>query len=144
MLLLDDLFRITARRYPNNTSTVYQEERFTFKETDERINRLANALLDIGVKKGDRVAMMQTDCHQFVETDFAVSRIGAVYVPLNYRLREAELEYLLNDSGSTVFFVGKRYTSEALAELLVLYGERAHLSRVDNGLFCRVWLCFIW
>ncbi|MHB1420158.1 MAG: AMP-binding protein, partial [Bacillota bacterium] len=109
MLLLGDLFRIIAKRHPENTSIVYEDLRFTFRETDTRINRLANGLLDLGVKKGDRVAIMQTDCHQYVELDFAVARIGAVYVPLNYRLRETEIEYLVNDSGSTIFFVGDRY-----------------------------------
>lgn len=109
MFLIGDILPMVARKYPNHTSIVTEDHRFTFKESNERMLRLANSLIKLGVKKGDRVAIMQTNGHQYLETMLATAHIGAIFVSINYRLREEEIEYLINDSGSTVFFVGKRY-----------------------------------
>jgi O-succinylbenzoate-CoA ligase len=76
--------------------------RLTFRDINARSNRVANALRLLGVKKGDRVGLMLLNGAEFVETFFAVAKIGAINVPLNFRLVADELEFILKDSGVTV------------------------------------------
>ncbi|BAV66735.1 2-succinylbenzoyl-CoA synthetase (plasmid) [Sphingobium amiense] len=73
--------------------------RLTFKELNERSNRLANAFVEAGVKVGERVGILTMNGAEFVESYFALAKIGAVVVPLNWRLVPDELEFILRDSG---------------------------------------------
>ncbi len=73
--------------------------RLTFAEMNARCNRVANAFLAAGVVPGDRVALLLMNCAEFLETFFALAKIGAVAVPLNWRLVPDELEFILADSG---------------------------------------------
>ncbi len=73
------------------------------------MNRLGNALLKLGVQKGDRVAMMQVNTNQCVEAYFAAAKIGGIYVPLNFRAKGNELTYMLNTAEANTIFIGDRY-----------------------------------
>jgi fatty-acyl-CoA synthase len=75
---------------------------YTYAEFGDRVNQLSNALLDVGVEQGDRVALISGNTHYFLETQFAVQQIGAVYVPINYRLIPRDYEYILTDSEAVV------------------------------------------
>ena len=95
--------------------------RFTYAELDRRTNKVANALRATGVGKGDRVALLLTNGVEFVETFLAVAKIGAVVVPLNWRLVPDELEFILKDSGSrTLVFAG-----DFVAAVAELHGRGA-------------------
>ncbi len=94
---------------PDKAAIVFEGKRYTFNQLNERVNRIGNALLKMGVKKGDRVAMLQVNTNQCVETYFAVAKIGAIYVPLNFRAKGSELTYMLNSSGSETILMGERY-----------------------------------
>lgn len=98
---------------PDNEVIVFEGKRFTFTQLNERVNRLGNALSSLGVEKGDRVGMLQINCNQCVEAYFAVAKIGAIYVPLNFRAKGNELTYMLNSSEANTLFVGERYTDLA-------------------------------
>ena len=76
-------------------------ERLTFSELNERCNQTANAFLAAGVSKGERVGLLLMNSPEFVESYFALAKIGAVVVPLNWRLVADELEFILKDSGTT-------------------------------------------
>ena len=76
-------------------------ERLTFSELNERCNQTANAFLAAGVSKGERVGLLLMNSPEFVESYFALAKIGAVVVPLNWRLIADELEFILKDSGTT-------------------------------------------
>jgi len=91
-----------AQICPHREATVEFERnrRFTFAELNARANRIANALLRDGIAPGDRVATLLKNSVEFVETYFAAAKIGAVLVPLNWRLVAAEIAYILQDSGS--------------------------------------------
>ncbi len=82
---------------------VFGEQRITYDELAERIARLSSALRDRGVSKGDRVAYLGNNHPSFLETLFAVASLGAVFVPLNTRLAAPELEYMLENSGASLF-----------------------------------------
>ena len=75
------------------------------------MNRLANALADLGIGAGDRVAMLQVNCNQYIEAYFATAKLDAVFVPINYRTREDELTHMLNDAAPKAIFVGARYVN---------------------------------
>lgn len=77
-----------------------RQRRFTFEQLNGRANRVANALLQQGITAGDRVAVLLNNGIEFVETYFAVAKIGAVLVPVNCRLVAAEISYILQDSGA--------------------------------------------
>ncbi len=94
---------------PDKTATVFEGKRYTFSQLNDRVNSLANALSNLGVDKGDRVAMLQVNCNQCVETYFATAKLGAIYVPLNFRAKGDELTYMLNSSEANTLFVGERY-----------------------------------
>ena len=76
-------------------------ERLTFAELNARSCRLANAFLSEGVTKGERIGLLLGNCAEFMEAYFALAKIGAVGVPLNWRLVANELEFILKDSGTT-------------------------------------------
>lgn len=83
--------------------------RLTFDELNQRCNQIANGLRTLGIKPGDRVAIALMNSAEFVETYFAIAKIGAVIVPLNWRLVPDELEFILKDSGSTTLVFGEEF-----------------------------------
>lgn len=91
-----------AQICPNREAFVEFERnrRFTFTELNDRTNRVANALLKKGICPGDRVASLLKNSIEFVETYFAAAKIGAVMVPVNWRLVAGEIAYILQDAGA--------------------------------------------
>ena len=104
-----EFLTIAATICPDRTAIVFEEKRYTFTELSERANRLANAMANLGVKKGDRVALLQVNCNQCVETYFATAKLGAIYVPLNFRAKADEHDYMLNFAEVNTLFMGDRY-----------------------------------
>ena len=75
---------------------------YTYDELNDRVNELAHVLADRGIEKGDKVALLAPNTHYFIETLYATNKLGAVFVPMNYRLTADELEYILNDCDAEV------------------------------------------
>ena len=88
---------------------VWANKRFTYAELNDRTNQVVNAISPM-VKKGDRVALLMMNSHEFITAFFAIAKLGAVVVPLNWRLVPDELEFILKDSGSTVLFYSEEFT----------------------------------
>ncbi len=87
-------------RYPERPAWLDGDTVVSFHEAEARVNRLANALIDLGGRGGDRVGMLLPNCHQGLETILAPMKAGMAVVPMNARLQPREHEYLLNDSGA--------------------------------------------
>jgi len=87
----------------------FEGTRLTYGELSARVKRLAGGLREHGVAPGDRVAVLQTNCNQYVEAYYATATLGATFVPLNYRAKPPELEYMITAANSKVLFVGDRY-----------------------------------
>ena len=104
-----EFLTITSAICPDRTAIVFEGNRLTFNELNERTNRLANALAGLGIKKGDRVAILQVNCNQYVEAYYGAAKLGAIFVPLNFRAKKDELVHMLNHSEASVLFMGKRY-----------------------------------
>jgi acyl-CoA synthetase (AMP-forming)/AMP-acid ligase II len=110
--------------------------RVTFATMASHVNRLANALQALGVNAGSRVAIMATNSPQYVEVYYATAKLGACFVPLNYRAKQDELEYMLATSEASVVFVAGRYLPivEAARQNLPALQHVVGLdAAVDNG-----------
>src|SRR5688572_446569 len=90
-----DWLRINARNTPRRECFVTDTDTLTFGQVNSRVNQVATELRRMGVAKGDRVALFATDSTMYLETLLACMKLGAVYVPLNFRLAQPELETLL-------------------------------------------------
>ena len=109
-LLVNDFLRRAAKLYPNKTAIVDGDQRITYREFQGRVNQLAHALVRLGVKKGDRVCILSPNSHYFLESYYGVTQIGAILVPLNYRLVASDHEYIINHAGVTTVLVDYEYT----------------------------------
>ena len=105
-----DWLRISAGNFPDRVSYATDSLEYTFAETNSRVNRIATSLRSWGVEKGDRVALFATDSVEYIEILLACMKVGAVYVPLNFRLARPELETLLRFAEPKILFFGDRYT----------------------------------
>ena len=90
--------------------------RFTYREIDQRANRVANAMRSLGIKKGDRVALLLLNGVEYYESFLGLAKIGAVSVPLNWRLVADELAYILKDSGAIALIYGGDF-AEVVGEI---------------------------
>ncbi|MBR0692677.1 acyl-CoA synthetase [Bradyrhizobium lablabi] len=112
---IGDLLRRSARRYPQKTALICGEVSWTFAEMDAVCNRLARGLLGHGIQKGDRVAVLSRNSHAFAALRFAVARIGAILVPINFMLNPDEINFILVNSGARLLAVGRDFVEQARA-----------------------------
>ena len=124
-MIVEDIPSRNARRYPNKIAVVFGENRYTFRELNNRINSLANALGKMGLGKGDRIAMIADNCHQQVEMFWAAAKTGMATATLNPNLSPGELGYLINNARAKVLVFGENYST--LVEAL-----RPQLDGVDD------------
>ncbi len=108
MQTLGDMINDNAQKYPDKTAFIFENTSYTFKEVNQRINRLVNALADLGVDKGDRVGILAHNCPQYFEV-FGLGKAGRVCVPLNHRSVGRELVYLINDSEINTLIVERQF-----------------------------------
>jgi fatty-acyl-CoA synthase len=98
------LKRHAARVFGNKVGVVCGDHRFTYREFNERCDRLSDALRQLGLEAGDRVAYLSFNCHRLLEAYYGVPQIGAILLPLNIRLSPEELAYILSDSSPRLLF----------------------------------------
>ncbi|UCD81860.1 MAG: acyl--CoA ligase, partial [Desulfobacterales bacterium] len=99
---LGSLFARHAHYRPDHLAVVFGDQRLTWLEFNRSINRLANALLSLGIRKGDKVATILPNCLELLETYWAAAKIGAVVVPLSTLLLEQAMKSLLHDSNAAI------------------------------------------
>ena len=103
------LFDLTVKKFPNKEAIydVRRNRRFTYKEWEEQVNRLANALKGEGVRKGDRVSTYLFNNEELATAIFACAKIGAILNPINFRLMSEELAYILDDAKPKVVLLNR-------------------------------------
>lgn len=104
-----DFLSIANAICPKRDCMVFEGKRYTYAQTNERSNRLVNTLIKLGAKKGDRVGILQVNCNQYIETYYAAAKLGAIFVPLNFRAKAEELAYMITNAETKILFVGSRY-----------------------------------
>lgn len=110
---------------------VATERRFTYVQMNSRCNRTAHVLKELGVKKGDRVALLMMNSIEFMESFFAIAKLGAVCVPLNWRLVPDELQFIIKDAGATVLLYGDEFEEQVTD----LHGRGKRATNVKH------WIC---
>ena len=110
---LGDLLRRSAKRYPSKTAVLCGQIRWSYAELDGLCNQLCRGLKGLGVARGDRVALLSRNSHAFVALRFALARIGAVLVPINFMLNPEEVRFILTSSGAKVLAVGSEFVDAA-------------------------------
>ncbi|NNH71061.1 acyl-CoA synthetase [Nocardia uniformis] len=124
---LGDLLRRSAARLPDKTALVWRERRESFAELDAAVNRVAHSLADRGVAQGDRIALYSHNCREFVLLYFALARLGAVSVPINFMLTADEVAYILGHSGAIGVIAEDALAAEAEAAVKQLGGSEIRL-----------------
>ncbi|KAB0633361.1 AMP-binding protein [Burkholderia latens] len=110
----------TAGRFPDRAAVVFREQhvRWTWREFAHEIDVLAAGLAALGIEQGDRVGIWSPNRSEWLLTQFATARIGAVLVNINPAYRLAELEYALNKVGCKAVIAAERFKSSAYVEML--------------------------
>ena len=103
------ILKMMAMHYPDREGAADKFRRLTFKQWNDRSCRLANALTKLGVKKGDRVAVLAYNCLEWLEIYAATAKGGQICVPIMFRLAPPEMEYVINHSECKAFLVEKDF-----------------------------------
>jgi len=114
-VLVGQIIDRAARRVPDKIGLISGERSYTFRQMGDRVNRLANAFLDMGLKKGDRVATLIPSTPEFHETFFATAKAGLVLVPINYLYMGEEITYAVNNVKASALVVDERYLDKVEA-----------------------------
>jgi fatty-acyl-CoA synthase len=104
-----EFLRRSRRLYPSYEAVVDGDIRLTYQQFGERCDRWSAALAALGVQKGDRVAYIAPNTHAQLESFYAVPQLGAVLVPINYRLTPEDFAYIISHSGASVVCVHADY-----------------------------------
>lgn len=95
---LGDVLSMSANRYPSKEAVIYGDWRQDYRTLERRANMVGNALLGLGLRKGDRCAILFYNRGEWAEVYFGLARTGIIAVPVNFRFAESEIEYVLNNS----------------------------------------------
>ncbi len=127
-----ELLTIAEAIVPDRTAMIFDGREFTYHQISQRVNRLANALAELGVHPGDRVATMQVNSHRSIEIYFAAAQLDATYVPINFRAKTEELHQMLAIAQPACLFIGERYL-ELLGEEELFGLPRERVIILDAG-----------
>jgi len=116
-----DLLNITESICPDRKALIFDNNSATYSELKSEIYCLANSLRDLGINNGDRIFYFHTNTDKWIHITFACSLIGAVMVPINYRSKKEELNFMINDSKPKLIFYGNRY--KELINETIKYGN---------------------
>ena len=121
----------SASVYPNKPAVIYNETTYTYSQLDDRVNRLAGALREAGIRKGDRVAFMVPNIPPMLEGHFGPLRLGAVLVAINIRLSPREISYILNHSGARVLVFDSEFADTVRAMMGGIPGVEKFVQVMD-------------
>lgn len=129
---LADLFEVVVDAVPERAALVAGDVRLTYRELDERANRVAHHLVDAGVKPGDFVGIHAWNRAEWIETMVGVHKARAVPININYRYVEAELRYLFGNSGMTAIVVERAF-ADLVAGLAPEFPGLRHVVVLEDG-----------
>ncbi len=105
-MLVHEILEYTAGRLPDKTALIEGEAKLTFAQIDSGVKAFSARLAELGVTKGDRIALLFPNCIEFCIAYFAIMRLGAIVVPLNNRLAAKEFQYIINDADPHTLIIG--------------------------------------
>lgn len=104
------ILALTAHKFPRRTALICEQERMTYWEFNDRVNRLANGLVGRGLTKGDKVAVLLFNSIPQVEIFLACAKTGGVFTPINFRFTAEEVFYILEHSDARFFIYGEEFS----------------------------------
>ena len=110
-----DLLTEAAAQYPDKTAIIFRDQKTSYAEFDRRANQVANALMALGVQKGDRVGVLLHNIPLFMEAYYGILKAGAVVVPMNVLYKAGEVAYIMKDSGAKALLTFAPFAPVALA-----------------------------
>ncbi len=110
---LGELLNTTAKRYPQRTAIIFGQKKISYKTLGELTDRIASGLIELGIKKQERVALLLDNSPEFIISYFAVLKAGAVVVPVNYMFKIEEAKYILQDSSAVCLITSRAYLDMA-------------------------------
>ncbi|MCO4759637.1 MAG: AMP-binding protein, partial [Oceanospirillaceae bacterium] len=110
---IGDGLRRAAQRYADQDALLFQSRRWSYRELDQAVNRVAHHLLSSGLKQGDRVAAYGKNSDAYLLLFLACARSGLIHVPINFALVKDELLYLLNQSGASAIYIDDELADNA-------------------------------
>lgn len=136
-MVLGDIVRSNARQFPDRLGIVDAQSRvrFTWAQVNARVNRLANAMLALGVRKGERVAIVSRNSGPCAEVLFAVAKIGAIVCPVNYRLHERQMAAIVDQVEPRIFFVQEPFAAVVRRLAPGLRGVEHYVDLDGSGAF---------
>ncbi|KWW21136.1 o-succinylbenzoate--CoA ligase [Peribacillus simplex] len=106
-----DWKRRAVKYYPHKVAVIDGKKEFTYMEFGQRVDRLSLALHVSGIEKGDHIAVMLPNTHHMLECFYGICQLGAVMVPLNYRLSAEDLEYIIKHSDAKMLIVDAEFAA---------------------------------
>lgn len=145
-LILTDFLDRAVKLYGDKTAVIDDERVFTYSELNERVNSLSHGLQELGVQKGDKIAILAPNTVEMLEGFYGIFQLGAIAVPLNIRLKPNDYLFILNHSESKVLFVDWELYDQIgpvreqlnVEQIIVHGGSKVQLN--DNDLDYEVWL----
>jgi acyl-CoA synthetase (AMP-forming)/AMP-acid ligase II len=108
---LYDILLKTAKDNPDNLAVICGDIKYSYSELKKRADALSHSLRGTGIQKDDKIAIISQNCHRYLEIYFATTKLGAVSVPINYRLAPDDFIYILNNSNAKVLFAQPQFIS---------------------------------
>jgi acyl-CoA synthetase (AMP-forming)/AMP-acid ligase II len=112
-MVIKNIIESARSKYPERIGVVYGNVRLSFKNIFNRSNSLANALVNMGTKKGERIAIISRNSHIYYEIPYAITKIGLIVVPVNYRLNYKDIEYIIEDSDPKIIIYEDEFSEIA-------------------------------
>ncbi|MFC3038768.1 fatty acyl-CoA synthetase [Virgibacillus xinjiangensis] len=134
---LGDLLARTRERLPSKFAIAYKGKRLSYAELDDMVNQTAYAFREDGVEKGDMMMVMSKNSLDFVVANFALARIGAVMIPVNYMLHTEDIQYILEHAEANGFIAAAEYATildAAAARLEIEHRYLMDTAETDEGL----------
>lgn len=110
---LGELLSISSQKYPHRVAIVFGQKKITYKTLDEATSHIAAGLVDMGLKKQERIALFLDNCPEFVMGYFSILKAGGVVVPINYMFKMEEAKYILQDSAASCIITSRAYLDMA-------------------------------
>jgi acyl-CoA synthetase (AMP-forming)/AMP-acid ligase II len=108
-LNIGEVIRVNAKKYPHKLALKDAKRQLTFEELNIRTNKLANGILNSGINKGDKVAILSNNSIEFMELYVAAAKAGFIIVPINFRLHPDDVFFILKNSDAKIFIVDSRF-----------------------------------
>ncbi len=122
----------SVEQFPSKIAIRFGQDQYTYDAFWSDVNRFGNGLRSLGIRKGDRVAMMLPNCPEVLIAHWAAIKLGGTFTPINTMFKEKELKYVLNNSGARVVVTSTQFLP-LLENVWVDCGQLEHLILIDDA-----------